>query len=55
MLIVRNHCNIVELKDIFTTNEYVYLVMERLDMNLYTYLKKYHHFLTVPTITFILE
>ena len=53
MLIVRNHANIVQFKDIFATNEHVYLVMERLDMNLYAFMKKYQNSLTETEIKLI--
>lgn len=44
------HENIVEFKDLFVTKNYVYLVMEKLDMDLYTYLKIYYDRLTESDI-----
>merc|ERR1719240_329652 len=44
------HPNIVEFKDLYITKNYIFLVMEQMDMDLYSYMKLKHDKLTEEDI-----
>ena len=50
MMALKNDRHVVEFKDLFVSKNFIVLVMEKLDMNLYTYLKSQQEKLTEQDI-----